>query len=240
VKRAKSSFEDFPFLFLDVGRLKRGVDKWREAWYNIVTMKGTDNPLKRERKIHMAKCLHPRIALRLMTEFVNSASDLVYYGKEEDEHMMRICTEAEAKADPTIKAYKKECIIRKGECFETRDDWDYFFIHYNYDSLEDIDSLFMQEFLYDKLPHIFDFHFIVFVLLHELGHNETAHLLGDYDREVELDKLAKIPNPIEAAESYFTLKDEWLATTWAANWLLDENHQRIAKEFETKFLACFE
>jgi hypothetical protein len=30
-----------------------GIDKKRIMWYNIITMKGANNPINRERKVHM-------------------------------------------------------------------------------------------------------------------------------------------------------------------------------------------
>lgn len=190
----------------------------------------------------MTKCVHPRIALRLMTEFVNTACDLTY-GRKEMDSVLHLYAAEEAEKDPTIQVCTKECVIRKGDDFGTYlvGATDTIYITYNYDSFDDVGTMALEDFLSHRFPLALNFHLIVFTLLHELGHNETEHLLVDYDRQKEIDTLiSNASNPFDIMENYFTMQDELLATTWAIEWLQDEKHQQIAREFEKKFLACFE
>jgi hypothetical protein len=195
---------------------------------------------KPERIIHMTKCLHPRIALRLMTEFLSAACDLTYNAKKEN-GIIYLYSDADKEKDPTIQSYPMECVIRKGDYFATYgDEDDTLYFTYNYEELDSLDIQILKIFLSEHFPNALDYHFIVFTLLHELGHNETRHLLKNYDRQKELEKISNLNSPMQSTLEYFMLPDEILATNWAAEWLQNENNQRIAKAFEEKFLACFE
>lgn len=178
------------------------------------------------------KCLHPRKAHKIMQDFLNTASDLVYYD-EEDEVF-----------------YKAFIHLHKGDCFqadvadviendEVQD------IYYNFPELSAKSSKIYRKFWTEKYPMLKGFSDITISLLHELGHIETndkIRLSFSIDqRETAMEELDKRTLSYKALNHlYFVLPDEKAATEWAIKWLSKPKHRKIAKRFEKKFFAQFE
>jgi len=76
------------------------------------------------------------------------------------------------------------------------------------------------------------------ILLHEMGHHFTYHQIEALYGAEEMKRLYKEAEGNN--EKYLHVPAEWVATQWAINWLADEQHRKLAKEFEKEFWACFE
>lgn len=171
------------------------------------------------------KCIHPRKAHKLMTEFLNCACDLFC----EDE--------------------KTEIILKKGFCFSAESvdcvaDCEELEIEYNFEQIWDDGMLLFRNYWTERVPMLKQFANITLTLLHELGHLETSDevrkTFSFKDRHLLWETIDLLYNDdIEKNYKYFAMPDEASATMWGINWLADTNHQIIVKEFEKNFMACF-
>ena len=201
----------------------------------------------------MKKCIHPIKATRAMKNFIKAATTLTYeeydWGAEKEvfnfggetfempptkmipcdveiTHSNEFATLTSAVVEKgTIKIYIDKKIIKNyAECFnclgfhQVRSDAVY------------------------RYPFLKGFSIITFVLLHELGHNETdieadKHR-GKYSRDISNLVHEYIPKKYW---NYFHAENykERLATDWAANWLKVPANRNIAKQFEKEFFACY-
>lgn len=191
------------------------------------------------------KFKHPRIAIKVMRNFINSAMD---------EEVMFLADEGiEVDWDTfTTKKVREErweypkLILKKDKHFCA------------YDNSEDdsvIEIGYNFSYYYERCPFYANFiqrykpargfAKITLTLLHELGHVETfSQLPCDYNREkiiYEIKQKAKEEglNIWDAnMRYYFPLYDETLATEWAIKWLQNPQNRKIAKKFEKEFFAC--
>ena len=178
------------------------------------------------------KCLHPRKAQKIMQEFLNVASDLVYYDEDDEVY------------------YKTFIQLHKGDCFqadvadvigndEVQD------IYYNFPELFAKSSKIYRKFWTEKYPMLKGFSDITISLLHELGHTETNDRIRPSfsidEREATMEDLDNRNLSYKALNHlYFMLPDEKAATEWAVQWLSKGKNRKIAKKFEKKFFALFE
>lgn len=178
------------------------------------------------------KCIHPRKVHKVMQEFLNTASDLVYY--DEDDEVF----------------YKAFIRLHKGDCFqadvadeiendEVQD------IYYNFPELFAKSSKIYRKFWIEKYPMLKGFSDITISLLHELGHLETndkiRHSFSIDQREAAIEDLDNRSLSYKALNHlYFVLPDEKAATEWAFKWLAKKKNRKIAKKFEKEFFKCFE
>ena len=172
------------------------------------------------------KCTNPRKAHRLMSDFLNYASDL-FCGDE-----------------------KIEILLKKGNCFcaESVDcvtDYEELEIEYNLDQIWDDGMTLFRNFWISKVPTLEDFANITLTLLHELGHLETSDevrkTFSFQDRALTWEAINLLcDNDKEKNYQYFAMFDEAKATQWGIDWLADERNKKVTKEFEKKFLACFQ
>lgn len=179
----------------------------------------------------MAKLTYNRKALYAMKKFLNEASSLI----DESTNKPRTCR--------MTSEYQVFCAIPAGDGETT------FTIGYdkNFVLDDDVHIAFRKNFINRGVPSFEDFATITFALLHELGHHVVKKQLGRYDRYTALAECKIKANAegcmtnVEFNEKYyFNLPDEKAATDWAIEWLKDENHQQIARQFEKKFFASFE
>ena len=82
---------------------------------------------------------------------------------------------------------------------------------------------------------------LTLALLHELGHQETKHLIPCTYEIEKMFALAEIDRSTCAIgnQMYFELKDERKATEWAINWLTKAENRRKAKAFEKAFFKAW-
>lgn len=172
------------------------------------------------------KCVHPRKAKKLMQDFVNCASDL-FCDDEKTEIIL-------VKSD-YFSAESVDCVA---DCEELE-------IYYNFDQIWDDGAELFRNYWVKKESILNDFSNITLTLLHELGHLETNDQIRKsftYEKRHLLYSSINFlyDNDEEKNYQYFAMPDETAATEWGINWLKKAENKKIAKEFEKKFLACFQ
>lgn len=206
---------------------------------------------------------HPRKVVKIMEEFVESASDLTYifsnftFSKESvddyegddwvHEALKGIQSEEEEYPRSCKMTHKKNrgfaaCVSDLEDMYE-----EFFRINYNFKELMCKEHKCFREDFEKRCPMGRGFADVTLALLHELGHFEThceelALKEAGYDREAEIEELRKEYNNTYDLNiyGYFRLPDETMATDWAIEWLQSAENRKIAKAFEKKFFACFE
>ena len=191
------------------------------------------------------KFKHPRIAVKVMRNFINSAMDeevmfLADEGIEVDWDTLTITKVREERWE------YPELILKKDKQFCAYDNSED-------DSIIEIGYNFSR--YYKKCPFYANFiqrykpargfAKITLTLLHELGHVETfSQLPHDYNRAKTIFEIKRkaIEEDLSIWDTnmkyYFPLQDETLATEWAIKWLQNPENRKIAKKFEKEFFAC--
>lgn len=191
------------------------------------------------------KFKHPRIALKVMRNFINDAMD---------EKVMFLADEGiEVNWETlTIKKVREErweypeLILKKTKQFcayDNSEDETIIKIGYNFSYYYERNPFYIN--FIQRYKPARGFAKITLTLLHELGHIETlSQLPHDYDRAETISEIKR-----KAKEEglniwdtnmkyYFPLLDETLATEWAIKWLQNPENRKIAKKFEKEFFAC--
>lgn len=199
------------------------------------------------------KCVHPRIAQRLMTEFLNTACDLLY--NYEDNEVIDISDDDMSNwiiGDLIEYSEMINIRIRKGQRFcaegitELADAEDNTLnIFYNFDELSDKGTKVFRNYWTNKCPMLKGFADITLALLHELGHFETTEeirpLFSHAQRYATMyENHKKYKDIVSLNHAYFAMPDEKAATEWVIKWLSDADNRKIAKAFEKNFFKCFE
>lgn len=191
------------------------------------------------------KFKHPRIALKIMHNFINSAMDeeVMFLADEGIEVDWDTFTTKKVREE---KWEYPEVILKKEKQFcayDNREDDSIIKIGYNFSYYYER-SPFYVNFIQRYKPAR-GFAKITLTLLHELGHIETfSQLPYDYDRakticEIKQKAREENLNIWEAnMKYYFPLYEETLATEWAIKWLQNSENRKIAKKFEKEFFAC--
>lgn len=170
---------------------------------------------------YSSKPAHPRKIQHLMEEFLNeilSAKDIERYAA-----------------------------VRKGKdgfkTFPYDNDTPIIVIEYDFRNMacNDKAAKFFMEYFYSLAPYTKGFSEVTISLLHELGHNLTAHKLPkSYDKGAEMAKIFNEKDSLGVwCWKYFQMKDEKLATNWAVKWLSKEENRKMAKKFEKKFFKAW-
>lgn len=188
----------------------------------------------------MMNCVHPMRMVNTMKRFADAVgltADIDHYKWSEETDLLETIT-----IETPI-----EYVIRKHQQFAVStddvDDWGVCYLRYN---LAESENSTFAPYWHEQFPELKEFANITLALLHELGHvatrNETFYDEDGeiFDRDFSMMMLGMFPDPIFASFAYYEMPDEKAATMWAINWLNDTEHQKIAKEFEKKFFACFE
>ena len=172
---------------------------------------------------YSSKPAHPRKIQHLMEEFMNE-----------------ILTSAH------IERY---AAVRKGhdgfKTFPYDNDTPIIVIEYDFNDMacNNKASKFFLEYFYSICPwaEIEKVSEVTISLLHELGHNLTAHKLPKNFNKDEENYLLESQNlPLsQHCMKYFQMKDEKLATNWAVKWISQKENIKIIKDFEKKFFKAW-
>lgn len=161
----------------------------------------------------MTTCIHPRIAQRVMQNFVNDASSsggiIVRKGKE----FCAVCSEKRIEYSFDGLADEGMAIFRKYWAEKAP-----VFNEFSNATLS----------LLHELGHVETNARVRRNFTWKMRQLAWAAIDMQYETNEEKNN------------HYFEMPDEKAATEWAIEWLADANHKHIAKLFETQFLACFE
>lgn len=202
----------------------------------------------------MKKCIHPIKATRAMKNFIKAATTLTYeeFDWDAEKGVFNFGEEGVLKLPPT-KIIPCEVEIKHAKNFATltssvaergtiKIDIDKKIIQNYAKCFSDLGSRQVRSDAVYRYPFLKGFSIITFVLLHELGHNETDgeadEHKGKYSKDVSDLVHEYIPKKYW---NYFHAENykERLATDWAANWLKVPANRNIAKQFEKEFFACY-
>lgn len=212
------------------------------------------------------KCVNNYKVNRIMKNFLNIASDLMYDKGQVPLEKAWQTPDGEWHWNNEdivwTKAKKKICLNKGKKCCAfvsddiKQEETDFSMIHYNFDELWNDNGAF-RKFWQNEYPMLRGFADITLILLHELGHHETNDQIVEdgftkaereelmeeiQDYYTYIDEEAKIMyvDKESIENEYFQMPDETAATEWAINWLSNPENRKKAKAFEKKFFACFE
>ena len=198
-----------------------------------------------------SKCAHPRICQRLMEDFVNSASDLTY---EDDCTPIKVVEKEDGEyslvlGEPNFITCYTPIKVRKGSnkrgssytvLRECEDEPVYIYYRLDYHTPKDCGHREFGRNIHLRAPFTKGFSSVTLMLLHELGHQETLNEVpAYYDRAKAIKSIQKMSNKTACHQRYFSLPDEYLATSWAIEWLTKKENRKIAKNFEKAFFKAW-
>ena len=206
----------------------------------------------------MKKCvlIHPRRLTRVMREFIqevvnrSDAVATIWVESDDNENWMGL-SEVEVIPNVTIhhvKGYNNFCAHCDYYEFEEEGfsaDWKF---RYDIQMLlsstsRDYNTYSVAQVMADEChrnPSMKGFSQVVRILLHEIGHYMvTPELLDKYTAEELYQKRKESRISQRSINNYPRLPDEFAATNWGINWLMDKENRKLAREFEKKFWSCF-
>jgi hypothetical protein len=195
-----------------------------------------------KRNLGKGMCKHPKLAKKVMTEFVEKAmsTTLDYYdvifNKMDFEAKDFDFQEVYLTPTVTLKHTNRFSAVVGGWIDDPSD----ITITYSPEALMGNGENQFRDNFTERCPIGKGFANVTLALLHELGHFETYNdIPQNFDREETIKDLRKNYPIHEHNYVYFSMPDEALATEWAINWLEDADNRKIAKAFEKKYFECF-